>query len=160
TYTATIKTDAGDVTVQLLAKDAPEAVNNFVFLAKEGFYNGTTFYGAIADASGKIQIVRGGDPTNTGSGGPGYTLPFEASPDQFVGPVLAMAKPSAAGEPNNGSQFFFTLNDQPTFDGKYTVFGKIVSGADVLGSLTPRDPLAMKDPPPGTAIQSIEITPS
>lgn len=160
TYTATIKTDAGDVTVQLLSKDAPEAVNNFVFLAQDGFYNGTTFYGAIADSSGKIQIVRGGDPTNTGSGGPGYTLPFETSPQEFTGAVLAVAKPSAAGEPNNGSQFFFTLNDQPTFNGKFTVFGKILSGSDVLAGLTPRDPLSMKDPPAGAAIQSITITSS
>jgi len=160
TYTATIKTDAGDIKVQLLAKDAPEAVNNFIFLARDGFYNGTTFYRVLADNTGKVQLVQAGDPTNTGSGGPGYTLPFESSPMQFTGSVLAMAKPSAAGEPNNGSQFFITLGDQPTYDGKYTVFGKVLSGDNVLAGLTPRDPLAMKDPPPGTAIQSIEVTSS
>ncbi len=160
TYTATIKTDAGDIKVQLLAKDAPEAVNNFIFLARDGFYNGTTFYRVLADNTGKVQLVQAGDPTNTGSGGPGYTLPFESSPEQFTGSVLAMAKPSAAGEPNNGSQFFITLGDQPTYDGKYTVFGKVLSGDNVLAGLTPRDPLAMKDPPPGTAIQSIEVTSS
>ena len=160
TYTATIKTDAGDVTVQLLPKDAPQAVNNFIFLAKDGFYNGTTFYRVIADQSGKVQLVQAGDPTGTGSGGPGYTLPFETSPGTFSGSVLAMAKPNAAGEPNNGSQFFITLGDQPTYDGKYTVFGKVLSGDNVLGGLTPRDPLAQKDPPPGAAIQSIEITSS
>ncbi len=162
TYTATIKTDAGDVTVQLLPRDAPQAVNNFIFLAKDGFYNGTTFYGAIADSSGKIQIVRGGDPTGTGSGGPGYTLPFDPAESKasFSGAVLAMAKPNAAGEPNNGSQFFFTLSDQPTYNGKFTVFGKVLSGDNVLAGLTPRDPLTEKDPPPGAAIQSIEITSS
>ena len=160
TYTATIKTDSGDVTVQLLPKDAPDAVNNFVFLAQDGFYNGTTFYRVISDKSGTVQLVQGGDPTGTGSGGPGYTLPFENSPTTFTGSVLAMAKPSAAGEPNNGSQFFITLGDQPTYDGKFTVFGKVLSGADVLAKLTPRDPLAQKDPPPGAAIQSIEITSS
>ena len=160
TYTATIKTEAGDVKVQLLAKDAPQAVNNFIFLAQDGFYNGTTFYRVIADQGGAVQLVQAGDPTNTGSGGPGYSLPFETSPESFSGSVLAMAKPNAAGEPNNGSQFFITLGDQPTYDGKYTVFGKVLSGADVLANLAPRDPLAMKDPPAGTAIQSIEITSS
>lgn len=159
-YTATIKTDKGDVTVELLPNVAPQAVNNFIFLAGDGFYNGTTFYRAIADTSGRIQLVQAGDPTGTGSGGPGYTLPFEASSQPFTGAVLAMAKPSAAGEPNNGSQFFITLGDQPTYDGKYTVFGKILSGADVLSSLTPRDPLTQKDPDPGTTIQSITIQPS
>ncbi len=159
TYTATIKTDSGNVTIQLLPKDAPDAVNNFVFLAQDGFYNGTTFYRVISDNSG-VQLVQAGDPTGTGSGGPGYTLPFENSPVPFTGPVLAMAKPSAAGEPNNGSQFFITLGDQPTYDGTFTVFGKVLSGADVLAKLTPRDPLTEKDPPPGTAIQSITITTS
>ena len=160
TYTATIKTDKGDVTVELLPKDAPQAVNNFIFLANDGFYNGTTFYRAIADKNGQIQLVQAGDPTGTGSGGPGYTLPFETSSEPFTGAVLAMAKPSAAGEPNNGSQFFITLQDQPTYDGKYTVFGKVLSGADVLAGLAPRDPLTQKDPGPGTSILSITIQPS
>jgi cyclophilin family peptidyl-prolyl cis-trans isomerase len=161
-YTATIKTDAGDVKIELLAKDAPEAVNNFVFLAQDGFYNGTTFYRVLADQSGQVQLVQAGDPTNTGSGGPGYTLPFDPNESKvpFTGSVLAIAKPNAAGEPNNGSQFFITLGDEPTYDGKYTVFGKVLSGDNVLAGLTPRDPLAQKDPPPGTAIQSIEITSS
>jgi peptidyl-prolyl cis-trans isomerase B (cyclophilin B) len=162
TYTATIKTEAGDVKVQLLAKDAPQAVNNFVFLAQDGFYNGATFYRVIADQGGKVQLVQAGDPTNTGSGGPGYSLPFDAGESKlpFSGSVLALAKPNAAGEPNNGSQFFITLGDQPTYDGKYTVFGRVLSGGDVLAGLAPRDPLTMKDPPPGTAIQSVEITSS
>lgn len=159
TYTATIKTDAGDVTVQLLAKDAPQSVNNFVSLANDHFYDGTTFYRVLAQG-GAVQLVQAGDPTNTGSGGPGYTLPFENSPATFSGPVLAMAKPNAAGAPNNGSQFFITLVDEPTFDGKNTVFGKVISGADVLAKLTPRDPQAMNDPPPGAAIRAITITSS
>ena len=160
TYTATIKTEAGDVKVELLPKSAPEAVNNFIFLAKDGFYNGTTFYRVIADASGAVQFVQAGDPTNTGTGGAGYTLPFESSSDTFSGPVLAVARKDAAGTPNDGSQFFITLHDFPTYDGKFTVFGKVLSGADVLSSLTPRDPQAMKDPAPGAVIQSIEISPS
>ena len=159
TYTATIKLKSGDVTIQLLPKDAPETVNNFVFLADHGFYDGTTFYRVLAQG-GAVQVAQAGDPTGTGSGGPGYNLPFENSPAQFTGPVLAMAKPSAAGEPNNGSQFFITLVNEPTYDGKYTVFGKVLSGADVLAKLAPRDPLTMKDAPPGAAIQSITITTS
>ena len=71
--------------------------------------------------------------------------------------VLAMAKPNEAGAPNNGSQFFITTTDEPTFDGKYTVFGKVVDGLDVLKQLQPRDPQAQQDPPPGDRIQSIDI---
>jgi cyclophilin family peptidyl-prolyl cis-trans isomerase len=157
TYTATIKTEKGDVKVELLAKEAPETVNNFVFLAKDGFYNGVTFYRVIADEDGQVHFAQAGDPTGTGSGGPGYTLPVEKSDESFSGSVLAMAKPNEAGAPNNGSQFFITLKDEPTFDGKYTVFGKVLSGADVLGGFTPRDPQLQTDPQPGTPIQSITI---
>lgn len=157
TYLATIKTDKGDVTVELLAKDAPNTVNNFVFLARAGFYNNLTFHRVIADESGAVRIAQAGDPTGTGSDGPGYDLPFEASPGSFTGPVLAMAKPAEASAPNNGSQFFFTLEDEPRFDGKFTVFGRVVSGEEVLASLTPRDPQAEQEPPAGSVIQSIEI---
>jgi len=157
TYLATIKTDKGDVTVELLAKDAPNTVNNFVFLARAGFYDNLTFHRVIADESGAVRIAQAGDPTGTGSDGPGYDLPFEASPGSFIGPVLAMAKPAEASAPNNGSQFFFTLEDEPRYDGKYTVFGRVVSGEEVLASLTPRDPQTEQEPPAGSVIQSIEI---
>jgi cyclophilin family peptidyl-prolyl cis-trans isomerase len=159
TYTATIKTDKGDVVIELLAKDAPTAVNNFVFLARDHFYDGTTFDRVLPDANGQVQIVQAGDPTHTGTGGPGYSLDFNPaeSAQPFTGAVLAMAKPDAAGAANNGSQFFITLNDQPTFDGKNTVFGKVLSGADVLAGLAPREPGKQKDLAPATAIQSIAI---
>lgn len=157
TYIATIKTEKGDVKVQLLAKEAPDTVNNFVFLARDGFYNGVTFYRVIANDEGQVQFAQAGDPTGTGSGGPGYTLPVEKTNESFTGSVLAMAKPNEAGAPNNGSQFFITLSDEPTFDGKYTVFGKVLSGADILSSFIPRDPQLQKDPEPGTPIQSITI---
>jgi cyclophilin family peptidyl-prolyl cis-trans isomerase len=165
TYRATIKTDQGDVTIDLLAKDAPETVNNFVFLANQGFYNGLTFYRVIADPSGSVQFVQGGDPTGLGTGGPGYTLPFEAAPNsanlfgQQSG-VLAMAKPQTGGADNNGSQFFITLSQEPTFDGKWTAFGKVTSGLDVLSKLTPRDPQAQQQPPEAVKIDSISITAS
>ncbi len=160
TYTATITTEKGDVKIELLAKEAPETVNNFVFLAKDGFYNGVSFYRVVADKNGDLHFAQAGDPTGTGSGGPGYDLPAEQTNEPFAAGVLAMAKPNEAGAPNNGSQFFFTLRDEPTLDGKYTVFGKVVAGLDVLKSLQPRDAQTQKDPAPGTKIESVTITES
>ena len=162
TYTATIKTEKGDVVVKLNAKDAPTTVNNFVFLAKDGFYDGSTFYRVIADANGTTHYAQAGDPTGTGSGGPGYELPVENATPEFstTKGVLAMAKPSDASALNNGSQFFFTLQEEPTLDGKFTVFGSVTSGLDVLSSLDPRDSQTQQNPPAGTRIESITINES
>jgi len=159
TYTAVIKTDQGDITIDLLAKEAPQTVNNFVFLADKKFYDGTTFYRVIADSSGKVHFVQAGDPSGTGSGGPGYTLPVEDPSDLFesTAGVLAMAKPQSADQPNNGSQFFITTLEEPTFDGKYTAFGKVTKGLDLLAKLQPRDPQLEQDPAPGLKIESIEV---
>jgi cyclophilin family peptidyl-prolyl cis-trans isomerase len=159
TYTAVIKTDQGDVKVDLLAKDAPETVNNFVFLAQQKFYDGTTFFRVIADGSGNVHFVQAGDPSGTGTGGPGYTLPVETPSNLFesTAGVLAMAKPQSADQPNNGSQFFITTTQEPTFDGKYTAFGKVTQGLDLLAKLQPRDPQLQQDPAPGVKIESIEI---
>jgi cyclophilin family peptidyl-prolyl cis-trans isomerase len=159
-YTAKFKTDKGDVTVQLNAKEAPATVNNFVYLAKDGFYNGVTFFRVIADKDGSLAFAQAGDPTGTGSGGPGYELPVEKTSEPFTAGVLAMAKPQEAGAPNNGSQFFFTLKAVSTLDGKNTAFGKVTAGLDVLTSLTPRDPQAQQDLDPGARIESITITES
>lgn len=160
-YTATIKTSDGDMTAELFVKDAPITVNNFVFLAQQGFYNGNTFYRVIADKQGTVHFVQAGDPTGLGTGGPGYTLPSEPTPTlassfDSAG-VLAAARPPGAGQPNNGSQFFITTTPEPTFDGQYTVFGKVLSGLDVLSKLPPRDPLAQQNPPAGVRITSISI---
>lgn len=155
TYTATIKTDKGDITLELFAKEAPETVNNFVFLARDNFYNGVTFHRVIPDF-----VAQAGDPTGTGAGGPGYDLPVEKTTDAFTTGIVAMAKPQEAGSPNNGSQFFVLLADEPTFEGKFTAFGRVTSGLDVLESLTPRNPQAEEDPAPGDRIQSITITES
>lgn len=164
TYMATIKTDQGDIHVQLNAKDAPATVNNFVFLAKDGFYNGVTFFRVVADKDGTVHYAQAGDPTGTGSGGPGYDLPAEATPGQdFSAPgILAMAKPNEAGKPNNGSQFFFTLQSEPTLKGRETAFGKVAdqSSLDVLKGLTVRDPQASASLDAGTRIDSITITES
>ncbi|MBF6600100.1 MAG: peptidylprolyl isomerase [Dehalococcoidia bacterium] len=159
TYTAIIKTDKGDLTVQLLARDAPEAVNNFVFLAKDRYYDGNTFFRVIADAQGKVQFVQAGDPTGNGTGGPGYTLPFSAPSNLFdsTAGVLAMARPDSANQPNNGSQFFITTAKLPTFDGKWTAFGKVTQGLDILTKLQPRNPVTQQNPPPGARITGIQI---
>ena len=160
TYTATFKTEKGDVTVKLNAKDAPETVNNFVFLANQHFYDGVTFFRVIADKDGSLAFAQAGDPTGTGSGGPGYALPVEKTTTSVTAGVLAMAKPQEAGAPNNGSQFFFALKDVPTLNGKNTVFGTVTQGLDVLGGLTARDPQTQQDPEPGARIESITITES
>ena len=160
TYTATIKTEKGDIVVQLDAAAAPEAVNNFVFLANDGFYDGSTFFRVVADDGGTLHYAQAGDPTGTGSGGPGYDLPYEATSAAFTAGTLAMAKPQGAGSDNSGSQFFFTLTDEPTLDGKNTAFGKVTSGLDVLRQLDPRDTQTQQEPPPGVRIESIEIAES
>lgn len=157
-YTAVIKTDKGTITVQLDAKAAPQTVNNFVFLAKDGYYKDSPFYRVIADASGHVDFVQAGDPTGLGTGGPGYTLPIENTVSAFDSAgVLAMAKPQSSDQPNNGSQFFITTAPLPTFDGRYTVFGKVVSGLDVLKQLQPRDPQLQQQPSSPALIQSIDI---
>jgi cyclophilin family peptidyl-prolyl cis-trans isomerase len=159
-YTATFKTEKGDIVVELDPEAAPETVNNFVFLAKDGFYDGSTFFRVVADDSGTLHFAQAGDPTGTGSGGPGYDLPFEDSELTFTSGTLAMAKPDGASRLNSGSQFYFTLQDEPTLDGRNTAFGKITSGMDVLTTFEPRDTSAQQDPPPGVRIESIEISES
>ena len=149
---ATIKTAKGDIKVELLASEAPQTVSNFVFLARDGYYDGVTFHRVIKDF-----VAQAGDPTGTGIGGPGYTLPVERTDEPFAAGILAMAKPEEAGAPNNGSQFFFTLAEEPTFAGKFTVFGRVIEGMDVLQSLTERNPQLNADLEPGDRIESIEI---
>lgn len=153
TYTATFKTSQGDFDVELFAKEAPITVNNFVFLAREGFYNDTTFHRVI-----KNFMVQGGDPDGTGRGGPGYRFNDEAGSLNLkhTGPgILSMAN---AGPNTNGSQFFITHGATPHLDGKHGVFGKVVSGMDVVNAIRERDP--GRDPKPGDALHSIEITES
>jgi cyclophilin family peptidyl-prolyl cis-trans isomerase len=151
-YLAVIETERGSVQVELLPQDAPQAVNNFVFLARDGFYDGVTFHRVIPGF-----VVQSGDPTGTGLGGPGYDLPFERPIQPFELGTLAVAKPSEAGTANNGSQFFFALGRQPTLDGRSTVIGRVLAGMEVLQSLAPRDPQATPDLPPGDLIKSIAI---
>ncbi len=151
-YTASIKTDLGDMVLELYADKVPQTVNNFVFLAREGFYDGVTFHRVIPDF-----MVQGGDPTGSGSGGPGYRFKDEFHKDlKHDGPgVLSMAN---AGPNTNGSQFFITHVATPWLDGKHAVFGKVTSGLDVLISIPPRDPGRAREP--GVRIQTVEITES
>ncbi len=125
--------------------------NNFVFLARQGFYDGCTFHRVIPGF-----VAQAGDPTGTGSGGPGYTFPDEFSPSlsHDSAGILSIAN---ARSDTNGSQFFITYAPQPHLDGRHSIFGKVVEGTEVLLSLTPRDPAADPDAPPGDEIRTIVI---
>lgn len=132
-YTATIETEKGDLVLELYAADAPETVNNFVFLAQNGFFDDTTFYRVIPGF-----MAQAGDPTGTSTFFPGYFIPYEDSGHGHVKGALSMAN---MGQPNTGScHFFITYVPRHDLDGSYTVFGQLVEGMDVLESLTPRDP--------------------
>jgi cyclophilin family peptidyl-prolyl cis-trans isomerase len=152
TYTARFKTERGDIVVELYADRAPLTVENFVSLARAGFYDGTTFHRVIGGF-----MAQGGDPTGTGTGGPGYQFGDEFHPSlRHDGPgVLSMAN---AGPGTNGSQFFLTYGPTPHLDNKHSVFGKVTEGMDVLNSLRERDP--QRDRQPGDRIDTIEISES
>ncbi len=149
-YTASVKTDQGDFVIELYADKAPLTVNNFVFLARDGYYDGVTFHRVI-----KGFMAQGGDPTGTGTGGPGYKFKDEFHPSlKHSGPgILSMAN---AGPNTNGSQFFITHGPTPHLDGRHSVFGKVTQGLDVVLAIPERDPGRAKAP--GAAIVSIEIT--
>ena len=131
-YIATIETEKGDIVLELFASDVPITVNNFVFLASEGFYNGSTFHRVIPGF-----MAQEGDPTGTGRGNPGYTFADEFTGHTHVAGALSMAN---SGPNTNGSQFFITYTPQHGLDGKHSVFGQVIEGFDILQSLTPRDP--------------------
>jgi cyclophilin family peptidyl-prolyl cis-trans isomerase len=149
-YQAVFDTEAGQFTVRLFADKAPLTVNNFVFLARQGYYDNTTFHRVLPGF-----MAQGGDPTGTGAGGPGYSFDDEFSPDlQFDRPgLLAMAN---RGPDTNGGQFFITYAPTPHLDGLHTIFGDVVSGMDVVDSLRPRDPQTGPDYQ-GTRLLSVEI---
>jgi len=125
-YTATIETRKGKIELVLHPQHAPKTVNNFVFLARQGFYDGVSFHRVIENF-----VIQGGDPTGTGSGGPGYCFADEVvgNPLKHEAGVLSMAN---AGPNTNGSQFFITRSPQPHLNGKHTVFGKVSKGQDVI----------------------------
>jgi peptidyl-prolyl cis-trans isomerase B (cyclophilin B) len=132
-YQITIETNRGNMELDLYPEYAPKTVNNFVFLAQEGFYDGVTFHRVISDF-----MIQGGDPTGTGSGGPGYKFEDEVAenPLRHETGVISMAN---AGPNTNGSQFFITHSPQPHLDGKHTVFGKLVNGQEILNAIQQGD---------------------
>jgi peptidyl-prolyl cis-trans isomerase B (cyclophilin B) len=134
-YSATFETSKGTIVVDLFVKDAPKTVNNFVFLAREGFYDGTVFHRVIPDF-----MIQGGDPTGTGRGGPGYRLEdeFKGNPHKHKVGTLSMAN---AGPGTNGSQFFITHIKTDWLDGKHTVFGEVRSGQDIVNAVKAGDTL-------------------
>jgi len=136
-YRARMKTNKGVIEMDLYTQYAPRTVNNFVFLAREGFYDGVTFHRVISDF-----MIQGGDPTGTGMGGPGYTFEdeFEGNPLKHESYVISMAN---AGPGTNGSQFFITHSPQPHLDGHHTVFGKVVTGEDVVDAIRQGDTMEL-----------------
>jgi peptidyl-prolyl cis-trans isomerase B (cyclophilin B) len=133
TYTATIETKRGDIELELYPQYAPNTVNNFAFLAGEGYYDGVKFHRVIINF-----MIQGGDPTGTGRGGPGYRFNDEVydNPLKHNSKVISMAN---AGPNTNGSQFFITHSPQPHLDGKHTVFGKVTSGDEVVDAIQQGD---------------------
>lgn len=133
TYRVTIETNRGDMVLELYAEHAPKTVNNFVFLAQEGFYDGVVFHRVINDF-----MIQGGDPTGTGRGGPGYKFEDEVAenPLKHETAVISMAN---AGPNTNGSQFFITHSPQPHLDGMHTVFGKVVEGKEIVNAIQQGD---------------------
>jgi peptidyl-prolyl cis-trans isomerase B (cyclophilin B) len=134
-FSATLETSKGSIVCELFAKDAPKTVNNFVFLAREGFYDGTVFHRVIDNF-----MVQGGDPTASGRGGPGYRFEDETrnNPHKHQVGSLSMAN---AGPNTNGSQFFITHIVTDWLDGKHTVFGQVTQGQDVVNSIKQGDQL-------------------
>lgn len=150
-YHAVLHTEKGAIKIELFADKAPKTVNNFVFLARDGFYDGTTFHRVIADF-----MVQGGCPLGTGTGSPGYRFDDEASALALKHDGPGMLSMANAGPNTNGSQFFITHTATPWLDGKHAVFGRVVEGFDdVLMQIRLRDP--MRDPNPGDELTSVEI---
>ena len=159
-YSAVVETTQGTFKIELRPDLAIETVNSFIFLAREGYYDGVIFHRVLRGAADKPDFVaQTGDPTGTGSGGPGYTLPPEFSDEPYVRGTVGMAR--VGTDVNSaGSQWFITYNDQfqSGLNGQYTVFGKVVEGMEVVDTLTPRDPQNVATPQPeGDRIISIEI---
>ena len=151
-YTARMETDKGTIVIELFADKAPKTVNSFVFLSRQGFYEGVIFHRVIANF-----MAQGGDPTGSGSGGPGYKFEDEFHPSlrHDKRGILSMAN---AGPGTNGSQFFITHGPTPHLDNKHSVFGQVIEGEDVLMSIPPRDPSNRNAP--AVKIVRIEIVES
>ena len=149
-YVATIEMDIGDVKLELFPKDAPHHVNNFVFLAREGFYDGVTFHRVIPGF-----MAQGGDPTGSGRGGPGYTIPDEVNSRQFLDGTLGMAK---TNQPNSaGSQFFICLAEVG-LPHAYTIFGQVAEGMDAVDAIAAVPTDRRDRPSEDCVIRTVTIT--
>ena len=156
-YTATINTTRGNIVVELDPSVAPQAVNSFVFLAREGYYNDTKFMELVKAPDGSKFYTQVGDPTNTGLGNPGYSVPKETTDLGFDRGAVGMG---GTAENSNGGQFFISYGDYPALDGKYTVFGKVTSGLDVLDNLSLLNLTDRGNAGTGDKIVSVTITES
>jgi peptidyl-prolyl cis-trans isomerase B (cyclophilin B) len=132
-YRAVIETDRGNIELEIYPEHAPKTVNNFVFLAREGFYDGVSFHRVIGNF-----MIQGGDPTGTGRGGPGYQFEDETNGNP-LGHETCVISMANAGPHTNGSQFFITHSPQPHLNGNHTVFGKVVKGQDVVNAIRQGD---------------------
>jgi cyclophilin family peptidyl-prolyl cis-trans isomerase len=150
-YRAILKTEKGEVVIELFADRAPVTVNNFVFLARQGWYNDITFHQVI---TGVVAIT--GDPSGTGFGGPGYTIPDEIT-ETLTFDAPGMVGMLNAGPNTGGSQFFITMAPLPQLSGRYTLFGRVVEGLEVIRALRPRDPEADPGAPPGDRLLEVVI---
>ena len=150
-YVATLHTEKGDIVIELYADVAPMAVNSFIFLARNGWFDGVTFHRVLPGF-----VAQAGDPTGTGFGGPGYAFDNEITPELTfdAAGVVSMAN---AGPGSNGSQFFITLGPATHLNGQYTIFGHVIAGLDVVQSLTPRNPQENAALPPGDKILNVTI---
>ena len=150
-YTADIQTNQGTISVELFAEDAPITVNNFVFLAQQGFYDGVVFHRVIPQF-----MIQGGDPTGTGGGGPGYRFQDEIAPSLSFDSagILAMAN---AGPNTNGSQFFITVAATPHLTGGHTIFGKVIAGQEIADAISTARADRNNRPMEEVVIQHIEI---
>lgn len=149
-YTATLKTEKGDIVIQLFADKAPLAVNSFVYLAQQGWFDNVTFHRVLPGF-----VAQAGDPSATGMGGPGYFFRNETNDLKYDKPgMVGMAN---SGADSNGSQFFITFQAVSSLDGGYTIFGEVIEGMDVAEQLAPRDPQTQMGLPPGDKILSVEI---
>jgi cyclophilin family peptidyl-prolyl cis-trans isomerase len=148
--TATLHTNHGAIAIELFDDDAPKTVENFLKLARDGFYNGVIFHRVIPDF-----MVQGGDPTGTGSGGPGYQFEDEFNDNKIVRGALAMAN---AGPNTNGSQFFIVTTEAASWlDGKHTVFGRVTDGMDVVDAISALETDARDRPREDVAIDRVDV---
>src|SRR5262245_6890600 len=149
--TATLHTNHGDIALELFDDDAPKTVENFTKLARDGFYDGVIFHRVIPDF-----MIQGGDPTGTGTGGPGYTFEDEFNQNKVVRGALAMAN---AGPNTNGSQFFIVTTDAaPWLDGKHTVFGRVTSGMEAVDAIEGLPTAAGDKPVDDAVIERVELS--